>query len=65
MQFYWRIIEELKYLGETIIFHDPRLLRQYHWWLRKNSSGLAFSAADYRSKGASSAIGLYISPSLN
>jgi len=40
MQFYWRIIEELRYLGETIIFHDPGLLRQYHWWIKKNALAL-------------------------
>jgi len=43
MQFYWRIIEELRYLGEIIIFRDPSLQRQYHWWLRKNAAGVAFS----------------------
>jgi len=43
MQFYWRIIEELRYLGEIVIFRDPGLERQYHWWLRKNAAGLAFS----------------------
>lgn len=43
MQFYWRIIEELRYLGEIVIFRDPGLQRQYHWWLRKNAAGLALS----------------------
>jgi hypothetical protein len=43
MQFYWRIIEELRYLGETVTFRDPGLARQYHWWLRKNAAGLALS----------------------
>jgi hypothetical protein len=43
MQLYWRIIEELRYLGETVIFRDPSLKRQYHWWLRKNAAGLALS----------------------
>jgi len=50
MQFYWRIIEELKFLGETLIFHDPTLLRQFNWWIRKNSQGLALSETDYRSE---------------
>ncbi|MBW1780167.1 MAG: hypothetical protein JRL30_05465 [Deltaproteobacteria bacterium] len=50
MQFYWRIIEELKFLGETVIFHDPSLLRQYHWWIEKNALGLAFSQTDYTSR---------------
>ncbi|MDQ1333315.1 MAG: hypothetical protein QG552_265 [Thermodesulfobacteriota bacterium] len=26
-----------------MIFRDPGLERQYHWWLRKNAAGLAFS----------------------
>ena len=43
VQFYWRIIEELRYLGEIVTFHDPSLQRQYSWWLRKNAAGLAFS----------------------
>jgi hypothetical protein len=52
MQFYWRVIEELRYLGETLIFYDPGLVRQYNWWLNKNSLGLAFSATDYTSNVA-------------
>jgi len=52
MQFYWRIIEELRYLGETLVFYDPGLIRQYNWWLQKNSVGLAFSTTDYTSSVA-------------
>lgn len=47
MQFYWRIMEELRFLGETLIFNDPGLRRQFRWWLRKNSLGLEMSAVDY------------------
>lgn len=47
MQFYWRILEELRYLGETLIFHDPNLARQYRWWLRKNYLGVAYSSVDH------------------
>lgn len=65
MQFYWRIMEELRYLGEIVVFHDPRLIRQYTWWRRKNSVGIALSAADYTSKVVSQFTYLGSSPSLN
>ncbi len=41
MHFYWRIIEELKFLGESIIFNDPCLAREYKRWLKKNAYSLA------------------------
>lgn len=41
MHFYWRIMEELKYLGEILVIHDPSLLREFNGWLRKYSSRLA------------------------
>jgi len=65
MQFYWRIIEELKFLGEIVIFHDPGLSRQFNWWLRKNAKGLALSSADYRSRNHGTFSKWGISPSLN
>ena len=65
MQFYWRIIEELKFLGETLIFNDPGLARQFNWWIKKNSGGVALSDTDYRSSKPSALGVLYISPSLN
>ncbi|MFO7986157.1 MAG: hypothetical protein R6U38_09840 [Desulfatiglandaceae bacterium] len=65
MQFYWRIIEELKFLGETVIFHDPGLLRQFNWWLRKNAEGLALSTTDYRSQTSAAFKTWGVSPSLN
>jgi hypothetical protein len=32
---YWRIKEELLYLGEVLIFLDPRFLREYRRWVEK------------------------------
>jgi len=65
MQFYWRIIEELRYLGETLVFNDPVLIRQYNWWLKKNSLGLGFSATDFRSRVAPTFSNLGVFTSLN
>lgn len=36
MQIYWRMIEELRDLGEMMVFHDPSLLREYRRWCRRN-----------------------------
>jgi hypothetical protein len=44
--FYWRIMEELKYLGEILVFHDPSFKREYRQWIQKNQSGLALSAVE-------------------
>ena len=44
--FYWRIMEELKYLGEVLVFHDPSFKREYRQWIQKNQSGLALSAVE-------------------
>jgi len=65
MLFYWRVMEELRYLGETVIFHDPGLKRQYTWWLRKNSLGIALSETDYTSNVGSAFSHSGIDPSLN
>lgn len=65
MQFYWRIIEELRFLGETLIFHDPGLTRQYNWWLQKNSVGLSLSATDYTPRVAPALSSLRNLTSLN
>jgi hypothetical protein len=49
MHFYWRIIEELRYLGERWIINDPSLRRQYDNWCTKHKIerihllGLSFS----------------------
>jgi hypothetical protein len=43
MHFYWRIIEELKFLGETWVFNDPNLSRCYRLWIKKNAEVIALS----------------------
>jgi hypothetical protein len=37
MHLYWRIIEELKYLGEIWSIKDPTILRRYEHWIQKHS----------------------------
>ena len=44
MHFYWRVIEELKILGETWIINDPGLQRNFKRWLQKNKGAIALSA---------------------
>ena len=46
MHSYWRISEELKYLGEVLVFHDPSLKRCYEEWLCKKSEALSMLDAD-------------------
>ena len=46
MYFYWRIMEELKYLGEVLVFHDPSFKREFKQWIQKNQAGLQFSAIE-------------------
>ncbi|MBW1828509.1 MAG: hypothetical protein JRI74_03730 [Deltaproteobacteria bacterium] len=41
MHFYWRVIEELKLIGETWTFSDPSLARSYERWVLKNSEAIA------------------------
>ncbi len=41
MHFYWRVIEELKLLGETWIINDPSLARSYKQWVSKNAEAIA------------------------
>ena len=41
MHFYWRIIEELKLIGETWFFNDPSLARSFERWLHKNADAIA------------------------
>jgi len=43
MHFYWRIIEELKFLGETWVFNNPNLHRCYTIWIKKNADVIALS----------------------
>lgn len=35
MHLYWRIKEELLYLGEVLVFVDPRFVREYRRWVRR------------------------------
>lgn len=46
MHFYWRIIEELKYLNENWVMKDPSLLRAYERWVRKNAHTISLSLKD-------------------
>ncbi len=43
MHLYWRMIEELKFLGETWMINDPNLLRCYRLWLKKKADVIALS----------------------
>jgi len=36
MHLYWRIKEELWYLGEDLVFLDPRFIREYRRWAERN-----------------------------
>ena len=40
MHLYWRIIEELKYLGEMWTINDPAILRYYDLWIKKHSKSI-------------------------
>jgi len=40
MHFYWRVMEELKTLGEQWVITDPGLKRCYDFWMKKMQSGL-------------------------
>ncbi len=46
MHSYWRIIEELKVLGEVLVFHDPNLKRCYEEWVRKKAEALSMLEMD-------------------
>ena len=35
MHLYWRIKEELLYLGEVLVFLDPRFVREYTRWVKR------------------------------
>jgi len=41
MHFYWRVIEELKLLGEIWVINDPSLARSYKKWVMKNAKAIA------------------------
>jgi len=40
MHFYWKMIEELKLIGENWIMKDPGLSRCYHIWIERNQSAI-------------------------
>ncbi len=40
MHIYWRVLEELKQLGESWTILDPALRRNYRQWTRKNASAI-------------------------
>ncbi len=46
MYIYWRVIEELKFLGETWYFHDPTLKRHFDEWVRKRSDRINIPLED-------------------
>ncbi len=46
MHSYWRINEELKYLGEVLIFHDPGLKRCYEEWILRKADVLSVLGTD-------------------
>jgi hypothetical protein len=50
MHFYWRVKEELRYLGEVLIFRDPTLLREYRRWLRRNRAVLVYTTSEGMSR---------------
>ncbi len=53
MHLYWRITEELKYLGEILVFHDPSLKRCYKNWVRRKSEALSMLEMDEEKKSSS------------
>lgn len=40
MYLYWRIQQDLNYLGQVIQFHDPAMVRSLKQWIKKNYSSL-------------------------
>ncbi len=58
-------MEELKFLGEVLVFHDPSFKREFRQWIRKNQVGLGFSTFEneYETQDAFKPFG--IGPSLN
>jgi hypothetical protein len=40
MHLYWRVIEELKYLGERWEIIDPAMLRRYELWKQKHADSI-------------------------
>ena len=44
MHLYWRVREELRFLGEIVIFRDPALKREYSRWCRRHETTLGNQA---------------------
>jgi hypothetical protein len=65
MHLYWRIIEELKFLGEIVVFRDPNLLRCYKFWLQEHADAIALSTTFDRGSPSVPFNDKGISPSLN
>ncbi len=51
MHFYWRIIEELKYLNENWVMRDPSLLRAYERWISRNARTISLQVTKERKSG--------------
>lgn len=43
MYLYWHIQQDLNFLGEFILFHDPVMIQSFKKWVRKNAAGLAMA----------------------
>ncbi len=42
MHFYWRIFEELKWMGEFMVVRDPSLRRCFEAWLSNHAEAIAY-----------------------
>ncbi|MDY6972771.1 MAG: hypothetical protein SV775_10630 [Thermodesulfobacteriota bacterium] len=65
MHLYWRILEELRYLGEVLIFHDPSISREYEIWMKKKAKVLPDNSEDDVPSIFPSPIHIKVPPSLN
>jgi hypothetical protein len=63
--FYWRIMEELKYLREVLVFHDPSFKREFRQWVLKNQTGLSLGAVEKNRETLNDFDPFGIAPSLN
>ena len=43
MHLYWRVFEELKWMGEYAFFIDPSLRRSFENWLRTHALAIAMT----------------------
>ena len=58
-------MEELKYLGEILVFHDPSFKREFRQWIKRNRGGLEFSVMENGWKTLDVFDPFGIGPSLN